>query len=293
MDNPVLIVGATGILGSNITRRLLARGAAVRILVRAGSEYEPLQEAGAEVVFGDLKEPASLGPALVGVTRVLSTANSAMRGGADNVQSIEIEGNRNLIDAARHEGVDQFVFVSALGASLDSPSPFMRGKAMTEEYLKASGVPYTILAPNIFMEGWIGMIVGLPVETGRPVTLVGEGRRRHTFVSIEDVASLAVAALDNPAALNQWIPIAGPAAVSWTEIVESCGRALGQPLNVERVEPGAPLPGLPLPVSELMAAFETYDTELDMRETARRFGISLTPVDAFVRRTFTPQTSSG
>jgi uncharacterized protein YbjT (DUF2867 family) len=164
--------------------------------------------------------------------------------------------------------------------------PFLRAKAMTEEYLRSSGVPFTILAPNVFMEGWIGMIVGMPLQSGRPITLIGEGRRKHAFVSVEDVAAFAVAAIGNEAAIDQYIPIAGPAAVSWTEVVDSCSRLVGRPLEVQRLGMGEPVPGLPDTVGQLMAAFETYDSELDMTETAGRFGIHLTPVDTFIRRTF-------
>jgi uncharacterized protein YbjT (DUF2867 family) len=221
-----------------------------------------------------------------GVGVVVTTANSARRGGEDNAQTVEVEGNRNLIDAARAAGVEQFVFVSALGASLDSPVPLMRGKAMTEEYLRASTVPYTILAPNIFMEAWISMVVGMPLQNGQPVTLVGEGRRRHGFVSIDDVAAFAVAAAGNPAAIDQYIPIGGPLAVSWTDVVNTCQRVLGREIPVQRVEPGETVPGLPEVVGQLMAAFETFDTEFDMTETARRYGVTLTPVQAFVQRAF-------
>jgi uncharacterized protein YbjT (DUF2867 family) len=286
MADKILVAGATGTLGGMIVQRLLERGSAVRCLVRPASDHRALREAGAEICFGNLRDLGSLDAAMEGVGAVVTTANSARRGGDDNVLTVEIDGNRNLIDAARRAGVEQFVFVSALGASLDNPVPFMRGKAMTEEYLRASGVPYTILAPNVFMEAWIGMVVGMPVQSGRPVTLVGEGRRRHAFVSIEDVADFAVAALGNPSALNQYIPIAGPLAVSWREVVDVCQRALGREIPVQRVAPGEPVPGFPETVGQLMAAFETYDSGFDMTETARRFGITLTPVEAFVRQAF-------
>jgi uncharacterized protein YbjT (DUF2867 family) len=59
---------------------------------------------------------------------VITTANSARRGGEDNPETVEDKGNRQLIDAAEAAGVDQFVFVSALGASASSPAPFMAGK---------------------------------------------------------------------------------------------------------------------------------------------------------------------
>jgi NADH dehydrogenase len=71
-----------------------------------------------------------------------------LRGGDDTVETVDRQGNRSLIDAAKAANVQQFVFVSAYGATLDSPVPFLRAKAETEASLRASGMPYTVLAPN-------------------------------------------------------------------------------------------------------------------------------------------------
>src|SRR5690606_259457 len=84
----ILVVGATGALGGMIARDLLVRGEAVRVLVRPGSEYGPLLELGAQPVMGDLKDPASLARACAGVGTVISTANSAGRGGADTPDTV-------------------------------------------------------------------------------------------------------------------------------------------------------------------------------------------------------------
>jgi uncharacterized protein YbjT (DUF2867 family) len=86
--------------------------------------------------------------------------------------------------------------------------PFMRAKGLTEERLRASSMPFTILAPNSFMEVWIEAIVGLAVAEGRPVTLVGEGRRKHSVIAIADVAAFAVASVGHPAAINVTLPSA-------------------------------------------------------------------------------------
>ncbi|MBA3890956.1 MAG: SDR family oxidoreductase [Gemmatimonadaceae bacterium] len=283
----ILVVGATGMLGGMVTRHLLEKERQVRILVREGSDYHALVEAGAEPAFGDLKDRASLGRAMQGVRTVITTANSAARGGEDNPQTVEMEGNRHLIDAAKDAGVEHFIFTSALGVSTDSPVPFMRGKAMSEEYLKESGLDYTILSPNLFMEIWIGMIVGMPLQMGQPVTIVGEGNRSHTFVSINDVAAYTVAAVDNPAARNQQVFIGGPEAITWTRIVERTARVLGRDVPVHHVAPGAKLPGLPETVSQLAASMDSYDSPLEMGETARAYGVEPTPVEAYLRRTFT------
>ena len=279
----ILIVGATGTLGGMVTRRLLERKKDVRVLVREGSDYESLVQAGARPVVGDLKDRASLDRAVKGVETVLTTANSASRGGGDTVETVEIEGNRRLIDAARGGGVRRVVFTSAMGAGVDSPVPFLRGKGLAEEHLEASGVDYTILSPNIFMEIWFGMIIGMPLQSGQPVTVIGEGNRRHSFVSIGDVAAFAAAAVDHPAARNQQIFIGGPEPLSWNEVARRAGAVLARELPVRHVPPGEPLPGLPDVVTGLMAGMDHYDSPVDMAQTAATFGVHLTPADDVLR----------
>ena len=282
----ILVVGATGQLGSVITRRLLEQGREVRILVREGSEYRALEAAGARAVVGDLKNRASLDAATRGVDTVLTTANSAVRSGADNVQTVEIEGNRNLIDAAAAASVKHFIFTSAMGAAPDSPIPFMQGKGLAEQHLKASGVPFTILSPNVFMEVWFPMVIGIPLQTGQPVTLVGEGNRRHTFVSSGDVAAFATAAIDQPAARRQQVFIGGPDALSWKDVVRITSQVVGRELAIRHVTPAEGLPGLPAVVSGLLAGMDTYDSPLDMTAASQTYGVPLTPAEAVISRLF-------
>ena len=299
----ILVVGATGVVGGMVTRRLLDEDQEVRILVRRDSpssqlvqqglatSAEALIESGAHPVHGDLRDRASLDAALDGVDTVISTANSAGRGGADNPQSVDLEGNRNLIEAAREAGVGRFVFVSLLGADPDHPSPFVRAKAQSEAALRESGTEYTIIAPTAFLEFWVAMVVGMPALQGRPVTLVGEGRRRHSFVSNRDVAAFAVAALDNPAARNEYLAIGGPEPLSWLDVVATYERVLDRSIPVEFVAMGEPVPGLPDPMPEMMAGMETYDTAIEMEETSRTFGVPLTTLETFVREQVSSHTA--
>lgn len=280
----ILVAGATGALGSNITRRLAAQGRAVRALVRRSANYTSLVDAGVDPALGDLKDRQSLDRAMQGVETVITTANSALRGGDDNVETVEIQGNRNLIEAARAAGVKQFIFTSALGADVNSPVPLLRGKALSEEHLKASGLPYTILSPNIFMEVWFPVIIAGPVQTGAPITIIGEGNRKHSFVSSNDVAAFAVAAAGHRAALNQQIVIGGPEPLSWNDVVERAGRVLGRTLEVQHVAPGQPIPGAPDVVSGLMAGMDTYDSPVDMTAMAHTYGVELTPAEQVLRQ---------
>jgi len=280
----ILVAGATGDLGGAVARRLLANGKQVRALVRSADGGEPLRQAGAELAVGDLKDAGSLEAACRGVSVVITTANSARRGGGDNPQSVDLEGNRHLVNAAKTADVRQFIFVSALGASPNSPVPFLAAKGTTEQHLRASGVPFTIISPTAFMEVWTSRLVGAPALAGQPVTLVGEGRRRHSFISAGDVASFVVAAVGHPAAINAQIVIGGPQALSFRDVVRVYERELGREIPVRSVRPGEPIPGVPEAVWGIAASFDTYDSAIEMTAASRTFGVSLTPLEEIVRR---------
>jgi uncharacterized protein YbjT (DUF2867 family) len=291
----IAVVGATGIVGGMIAHRLLEQGREVRVLVRENSPSQELAphgratsaqsliDAGGRPVYADMRDRGSLDQVVAGAETVVTTANSAMRGREDNPQTVDLEGNRNLIEAASAAGVRHLVFVSALGADAGHPAPFLQAKGQTEVTLRESGMDYTILAPTVFMEVWAPAVVGLPALQGRPVTLVAEGRRRHSFVSMRDVAAFAVAVVDHTEARNRYLPVGGPEALSWRDVVATYERVLGRDLPVELVAPGEPVPGLPDPMPALLASMETYDSEVDMDETARTFGVELTRLEDFVR----------
>jgi uncharacterized protein YbjT (DUF2867 family) len=279
----ILIVGATGYLGGMITRGLLAQGRLVRMLVRPGSDYRPLVEPGAAPALGDLRQRDTLDVACRNVDTVITTAIARMHeeGAA---QAINLDGYLNLIDAAKAAGVKHLIFTSALGCDPDSPAPFVAAKGKVEQHLRASGISYTILAPDIFMDVWIMAVIGRPALQGAPVWLVGEGRDRHSFVAAADVAAFAVNALGNPAAMNQTIPIGGPAALSWLDAVGAFEKTLGRPIQVNHVQPGQPLPGLPPFMAELMAGFARYESIVPMEEIAPRYGVQLTSLEGFLKQ---------
>jgi NADH dehydrogenase len=288
----ILVVGATGNLGGAVTRMLLAQGQPVRILARPQSDYQPLADAGAQVMLGDLKQRSSLTAACEGADTIITTANSAARGGEDNVQTVDLEGNRNLIDEACTVGVNQFIFVSVLTADANSPVPFIQAKGKTEEYLRASGIPYTIFAPNGYMEVMVAGVVGMPAMMGQPVTIVGGGRRKHSFISVGDVAAFILAVISNPAAINQKLLLGGPQPLSFRDAIAIYERVLGHQIQVRSVAPGEPVPGLPQTVAHLLAALDTYDSPIEMTETARTFGIQLTPLEEVARRTVSSAASA-
>jgi uncharacterized protein YbjT (DUF2867 family) len=279
----LLIVGATGRLGGAIAKRALGAGHDVRVLVREGSPYEPLVEAGAQAVVGDLKDRGSLERACRGVDAVITTANSAKRGGADSVATVDLAGNASLIDAAAAAGVGHFVFTSLFGADPKSPVPFISAKGKAEERLRASGMAYTILQPDIFMDVWIAAVVDAPLRQHQPVDLIGTGNAKHSFVAERDVAAFATAALCSEKARNATINVGGPRPLSWREIVATYERFLGYPVTVKALAPGSSLPGAPEFVSAMLGMMDTYESPMDMTQTASDFKVQLTPVETYVR----------
>jgi uncharacterized protein YbjT (DUF2867 family) len=281
----ILVVGSTGTLGGRIARRLLDQGREVRILVRPASDYASLVEAGAKPVVGDLKDAASVRRAVDGVDTVITTANSAQRGGDDNVENVDLNGNATLVDAARDAGVKQFVFFSAPGSAPDSPVPFVAAKGQTEQRLRDSGVPFTIFAAAPYMDVWLGMVVLAPMFEGREIGYIGDGTRRHSMIAIDDVASFAVAAVDHPDARNAYIPIGGPAPFSWHDAIAAVERATGRTLPQRGYAPGARVPGLPDAVQGLVTLLGTTELQVDARDAAKRFGVRQITLDEWVQRT--------
>jgi NADH dehydrogenase len=239
--------------------------------------------AGAQPVYGDLKEPGSLEAAVAGVATVITTANSAARSGEDNPQTVDLGGTRALIEAASAAGVKQFIYTSASTADADSPVPFLAAKGQSERSCMDSGMTYTIVAPHIFMEIWLGMVVIGPALSGQPVTLVGSGDRRHSFIATEDVADFIVAAVDNPRAANQRLVLGGPEAFSYRDAAAVVGKVSGRPVPVNNVAPGQPLPGLPDFLAANLAAQDTYDMPIEMEQLSVDYGISLTSFESVVR----------
>ena len=213
----ILVAGGTGVLGSAIVRRLMEDGRAVRVLTRRRERASTLEADGAQVSIGDLRDRSSLAEACHGVTHVITTANAFTGTGAQSVDAVDELGNRNLINAARTARVRQFVFTSAHVPDAYRSIDFFAAKFHTEEYLRQSGVPWTILRPTAFMETW-AMIVGDPlVRTGR-ATIFGSGRNPINFVAVDDVAAVAVMTLDRPDALKAIVDIGGPDNLTLLEV---------------------------------------------------------------------------
>lgn len=230
----ILLAGGTGILGGAVATRLLDQGRPVRALVRNAGRAAQLQQRGAQLAVGDLRDPASLRTACRGATHVITTANAFIGRGRESVATVDRQGNRNLIDAARAEGVRQFVFTSALLRDEYRAIDYFAAKFETEEYLRTSGVPYTILQPTAFMDVW-AQVIGEPLLKTRTTNVFGPGTHPINFVAADNVADVAVQTIDNPDALNRIVEIGGPDNLTLNEVVAVFERVGGRPGRVRHL----------------------------------------------------------
>jgi len=232
----ILVAGATGYLGSEICRLLRDRGAQVRALVRPTSSPEKvdrLRSLGVGLVTGDLKDPRSLDRACKGVDTVISTASTTIsRQPDDSIRRVDRDGQLALVDAAVANGVQRYVFVSFSG-NLDLTCELQSAKRTVEQAVRESGMTYTILRPSFFIEVWLSPAFGFDVEQGT-ARIFGTGDQRMSWISLSDVARVAVECIDHPAARNAVFELGGEA-VSPNDLVREVERRTGRPMAVERI----------------------------------------------------------
>lgn len=231
-----LVAGSTGLLGGEICRLLRAQGSAVRALARETSDsgkIARLEGLGAEVTRGDLKDRGTLDKACRGASVVISTASSTVsRQVGDSIESVDLQGQLNLIEAAEQAGVKHFILVSF--PNIDIDFPLQSAKRAVEDRLRRCRMAWTILQPTCFMEVWLGPALGFVPGQGT-AQIFGDGKNRTSWISFLDVARFAVAAIGNSRAKNSIIKLGGPDSLSPLEVVHLAEQVLGKCVNVQHV----------------------------------------------------------
>jgi uncharacterized protein YbjT (DUF2867 family) len=213
----ILITGATGKIGSALLDNLASTNVQVRALVRNGSKVRALGKRGVEVFSGDFLEPQTLGPALDGVSAVFLLTP---------IHPHQVSQAANVIDAARGSGNDPHVVrLSVHQASHEAPTRISRQHAEIEERLISSGLPYTLLRPQSFMQNTL-LSAPTVARQGKIFQPMKDGRLG--MIDARDIGEVAAKVLTEGGHEGKTYTLTGPAAISFYDVAEALGEVLGK-----------------------------------------------------------------
>jgi uncharacterized protein YbjT (DUF2867 family) len=193
----ILVAGATGGLGQQLVYQLKQAGQPVRALARSLKNARVVLGPEIQITAADVREPATLAPAVEGVRYVLSALGTHAPLGGNSPEHVDYEGVKNLVDAAKSAGVEHFVLVSSIAVTqpdhpLNAFGKVLSWKLKGEEALRASGLAYTIVRPG-----------GLTDEpAGQKGLQIDQGDRISGRISRAVVAQVCLQAMQQPAARN-------------------------------------------------------------------------------------------
>jgi uncharacterized protein YbjT (DUF2867 family) len=288
----ILVVGSTGMVGSEVCRLLAEKKQPFKALVRSASDpakLEKLKALGAMLAVGDVREPETLKAACIGVDTVICTLSSmpfAYQPGLNDVQKVDLEGAQALIDAAKETGVKHFIYTS-LSKNMHLDYPLNTAKRLVEKHLIKSGLIFTILHLGYFMEVWLSTAVGFDAAGGK-AQIYGTGEQPISWISFKDAAKFAAEAVTNPAAHNATLELGGPEPISPHRVIGLFEKKLGKTFEVTHV-PVEALQGQYLGVEDpmqksfigLMIAY-TLGDPIEMSRTLQAFPLKLISLKEFV-----------
>jgi uncharacterized protein YbjT (DUF2867 family) len=236
----LLLTGATGLVGSAVLTRLLAEDTQVRCLVRDPRRLGA-QRVRVQIALGDLTDPPSFRNALRGVQTVVHLAASIRDQPRGSIEELNGIATWRMVEAAQRQGVERFLFFSALGASTHHRTRCLRAKALAEQAVREADVRSVVFAPSLVYapgDPWLTLMERLALLPVMPVS--GRGHASFQPIWAEDVATcvLAVLRADGDDA-HERHELAGPETLSHNDIVRILLRSLNR---------GRPLLHVPTPI---------------------------------------------
>ena len=284
----ILVAGGTGLLGRNVVGRLVARGLPVRVLTRevavGRTALGPLADQ-VELVAGDVREPATLAPAMAGADTVIAAVQGFGGREAGGIAAVDRDGNGNLVRSAAAAGVGRFVLLSIHDATAADPLALGRAKAAVEAELRSTSMTPLVVRPTAYMETWAGIVGGPILATGR-ARVFGRGRNPINFVAASDVAAVVeelAADVDGAGRSGRTIEVVGPEDLSLNDIVARFSAALGRAVPTSHV----PLPmlrAMAIALRPIKPVFAAQVAAAVILDTIDRTAATAAPDSATLRR---------
>src|SRR3984957_513634 len=290
----ILVVGATGLLGTRICERLRAEEQPVRALIRSTSspnKVSTLRSLGCDLAIGDLKDPPKVQVACQGISALISTASSTLsRQPGDSIESVDLEGQLALANAARIAGARRFIYVSFRD---DHTVQHPLSQAMRSVERAIADFEFTTIQASWFMEVWLSPKLGFDYIHGR-ARIYGCGLKPISWVSYRDVAEFCIAPILRSVAERSVLEVGGPEALTPLEVVrifeEESGRRFGADTIPEaklREQFDSANDSLEKSFAGIMLQYAHGDA-IDMRGLLESIPVRLTSVREYARTVLEP-----
>ncbi len=229
----IVITGASGYVGSHITRKLAELGMPVRAMVRNKSYADKegrLSDLPIEFMEGDVTRPETLLPVFQGATGIVHTVAIAKETGGRAYDPVNYQGTVNVVEAAQQAGVSRFINMSQLGADSKKPYRFLASKGKAQEYVAGSSLAWTAFRPSViwgpedeFANTFARLVPFSPII----YPIIGDDSSTFQPVWVEDVAAAVANSLDDESTTGKELELGGPEILTLEEIERRTLDAIG------------------------------------------------------------------
>ena len=223
----ILITGATGTVGSEVVKRLSAHGIQVRAVTRDPRKADAHRLPHVHFVQGDFEDVDAMRRACSDVDRAFLVTNSTARTEHQQIAFTRV---------AHQSGVQHIVKLSQLHADASAPGRFLRYHGGVEAAIQSSGLTFTFLRPNLYMQGILNFRQSIQEQSA---FFAAAGDARISAVDVRDLADVAVAALTTAQHDNQSYALTGPEALTFAEMAHQLSRVIGRTITFVDIPPEA------------------------------------------------------
>lgn len=221
---PVVVTGASGLVGSHLCEQLARDGWKVRAVVRdMGKAAQRLGHLPVEIRISDIRNVNDMRSALSGAGALVHLAAVAIEKPGQTYTDTNTNATRVLIDSAQAESVDRLVYMSQNGANSRSPYPFLRSKGMAQDMVQGSNLRWTVLRPSVIFgpeDEFVNVLARLIRLSPFVFPLPGGGTTRFQPVAVADVARAVVKALTDESTIGRSYSIGGAAPLTLRQMTE-------------------------------------------------------------------------
>jgi len=243
-DKPVVVTGASGLVGTHVCTELAQAGWKIRAVVRdTRKAAERLGHLPLEIRVGDIRNTDSMRAALNGAGALVHLAAIAIEKAGETYDASNRDGTRVLLDAAKAESVQRLVYMSQNGSDSKSPIAFLRSKGIAQDAVTSSTLKWTVLRPSVIFgpqDEFVNVLARLVRLSPVVFPLPGGGVARFQPVAVGDVARAVTKVLADDTSIGKYYALGGPMPLTLRQMTERILIAM----NTSRVLVGIPVAAL-------------------------------------------------